>query len=633
MAESIEDVQRMDTSREFAVGANVYATIVDINSPDYERFQRFQDERFARLQPTRPTPSPDHSPTYVEATHTLPSEIIPIIVRRRRPLHAVTTQPDGDAGSADDAGSGTGEDELIGIARLELPGATLIESMIALREGSAAAEAIATARAAEVGGFATLEGISRFEIIAVVDAVVGVLIQLARQRGLDWLWIFPRAAFMSLLRADIPGVLPPYHFILSPDVAGWRPTSAQLEAFRSMRLRGFLDMPLIYQIATETFADDLQARMDCYDARMQLGAEIGPALGRAMITAQRTLRQEMELLYPSAARGGASADAAPIAAPVTAPIAAPIAALRPVAQPAAQGNASQPGEPSFLPEGLSENLPLATYLRRVVTEGGAPAQAYKELSYSLLEIDHGQRILDVGSGAGVDLLALAKLAGPSSTVVGLEINPTLVREARTLAAQQPDETSDFGNILVFQGDAEHMTIPNGEFDRARTDRALQHFPNPQRALAEIWRVLKPGGILTLVEPDWGSMVVAPGSAVGEGDSTISRALDWCRRHLAHPLMGRNLLGMLRGMPAGAWQSCKVLVAPFTFTDWQTLDAVLLLSRAAAALQQEEPEHASEIEEWLHAVDTASARGVFFGFIPMYYAVAVKSAADKLPGAR
>jgi hypothetical protein len=77
----------------------------------------------------------------------------------------------------------------------------------------------------------------------------------------------------------------------------------------------------------------------------------------------------------------------------------------------------------------------------------------------------------------------------------------------------------------------------------------------------------------------------------------------------------------------------VVVAPFTFTDWKALDAVLLLSRAAAALQQEEPEHASEIEEWLDAVNTASSRGVFFGFIPMYYAVAVKSTTDKLPGAR
>lgn len=614
MAESMIDDQRMGSSGEIAEVANVYASVVDITSPEYERFQRFQEERFARLQSTRLPAAGDHTPTYVEATHTEPSEILPIMVRRRRPLHAMTAHDDG-------------EDEMIGLARLELSGATLIESMIALRDGSVAAEAIAHGRAAEVGGFATLEGLSRFEIVAVVDAVVGVLVELARQQALDWLWIFPRAAFMSLLRAEIPGVLPPYHFILSPDVAGWRPSSPQLEAFRSMRLRGFLDIPLIYQIEPETFADDLQARMVCYDERVRLGADFGSLLGRAMITAERTLRQEIELLYPSSARVAAAAASEAVLAPPQALHPAPQLAPQPT-----HTSAAQPDERIFLPEGLTENLPLATYLRRVVSEGGAPAQAYKELSYSMLKIEHGQRILDVGSGAGVDLVALAKLAGPTSTVVGLEINSDLVRESRAMASQQTDEASALANILVFQGDAEHMTIPSAEFDRARTDRALQHFPNPQRALAEIWRVLKPGGILTLVEPDWGSMVVSPGSAAGDEDGTLHKALDWCRRHLAHPLMGRNLLSLLREAPAGAWQSCKVIVAPFTFTDWKALDTVLLLSRAAAALQQEAPEHASEIEEWLHAVNQASRSGTFFGFIPMFYAVAVKSGADDTPGA-
>ncbi|HEY7849189.1 MAG TPA: methyltransferase domain-containing protein [Ktedonobacterales bacterium] len=582
-----------ETPIEFAVGADIYGAVVDLDSADYMQFQRFQEERFARLQSTRADLGPELSPTYTEATHTSLSQIIPIVVRRRARTGA--------------------DEEMIGIARLELPGATLIESMIALREGSIAAQALADSSAAEVGGFATLEGISRLEILDVIDAVVGVLIALARQRNLDWLWIFPRAAFMSLLRAEIPGVLPPYHFTLSPDVTGWRPGSTQLVAFRAMRLRGFLDTPMIYQIQTETFADDLAERMAARERRAQLGEGAGLLLGRAMISTQRTLRQEMELLYPQTAR---STGAAGIYG-------------------ARVGVGSDSGElpddhVAFLPEGLSGDLPLATYLRRVLSEGGAPALAYKELSYSLLEIRPGQRILDVGCGAGVDLLSLAQIAGPGGTIVGLEINPDLVREARRLATDRQDTTT--ANVLVFHGDAQQMTIPNAEFDRVRTDRALQHFPHPRQALAEIWRVLKPGGILTLVEPDWGSMVVSPGSAYGDGDETFSKALDWCRRHLANPLMGRNLYGMLRDMPPGSWQSLKAVVAPFTFTEWTAMDAVLLLSRAAAALQHEAPEHTAEVEAWLRAVEAASASESFFGYIPMFFAVAVKSATERMRGA-
>ncbi|HET9109826.1 MAG TPA: methyltransferase domain-containing protein [Ktedonobacterales bacterium] len=539
------------------------------------------------MQSSRLGDESDASPTYTEATHTSPSEVVPIVVRRRRAPYAA---PHAD-------------DEMLGIARLELPGATLIESMIALRKGSVTARALAEGKAAEIGGFAALEGINRQDLISVVDAIVGVVSELARERGLEWLWIFPRAAFMSLLRAEIPGALPPYHFTVSPDIAGWLPGSSQLEAFRSMRLRGFMEIPLIYQITAGMLTDDLETRRACYEQRMQLGSRLGSLLGRAMISVQRTLRQEIELLYPSSTP-----------------------ASTPASTRATSGeSASLPSDKdvSFLPSGLSSDVPLAAYLRRVLSEGGVPAQAYKELSYSLLEIQPGQRILDVGCGAGVDLPALAQIAGPTSTVVGLEINSALVGEARQLAAVHADGTT--ANMLVFHGDAQQMTIPDAEFDRARTDRALQHFPHPKRALAEIWRVLKPGGMLTLVEPDWGAMVVAPGSAAGDGDESVSKALDWCRRHLAHPLIGRNLSGLLSAMRSGSWQSLKVVVAPFTFSDWKAMDAVLLLSQAARALQQERPEHAAEIDGWLQAVSTASADGSFFGYIPMFYAVAVKAA--------
>lgn len=575
-----------ERSVQFNVGENIYGKVVNLHSAEYAEFQRFQEERFARLQSTRADSTPELGPKYTEATHTSPSAVLPIAVRRRaRP---------GDTGA---------KDELIGIGRLELPGATLIESMIALREGSDAAERLAAGRAAEIGGFATLEGISRLEIIDALDAVAGVLIELARQRQIEYLWIFPRAGFMSLVRAEIPDVLPPFHFMLSPDVAGWLSKSDQLAAFRAMRLRGFLDIPFIYEIETETFADDLRQRIACRDQRDQLGAGAGLLLGRAMISTQRTLRQEIELLYPAARpTRGASA-----------------------------GGAAQPmqDEVTFLPEGLSNDLPLATYLRQVLSVGGAPAQAYKELAYSLLNLRPGQRVLDVGCGAGVDLPNLARLLGPTGTVVGLEINPTLVREARALATDRQDAST--ANILVFHGDAQQMTIPNAEFDRARTDRALQHFPQPSQALAEIWRVLKPGGVLTLVEPDWGSMVVAPGAAIGEGDESLSQTLDWCRRRLAHPLMGRNLHSLLRRMPEGSWQSIKVVVAPFTFSEWTVMDAVLLLSRAVAALQQEQPEKSEELAAWLQAVEAASADESFFGYIPIFFAVAVKAAPGRTPG--
>lgn len=570
----------------YAAGQGVYATVVDPESDAFAELQRFQEQSFARVQSSRDS----SAPSYVEATHTAPSRTVPIMIRR--------------------TGS-DGTDELIGVSRLELTGATLVESMIALREDSQSARTLAAGKVAEIASFAATTEVERSQLVDMLNALAGVIIQIAEQEGVEWFWIFPRSAFMSLVRAEIPDLLPPYHFMLSPDASGWIEDSPQLAALRAMRLRGFMDTPLFYQITVADLADDLRTRMALDDKRAQLGATIETQLKRAMVTAERTLRQEARFLYPDAYARTRDTNGARSGSDDSSTI------LR---DPSAS---SSGGHVRFLPNEMTSDLSQANYLRQVLSSGGSGAHAYKALSYSLLDIQPGMRVLDVGCGAGVDLRALSALAGPRGGVVGLEVNPDLVREARKLAMQPQNSSS--ATIFVLQGDAHRMTVPSAEFDRVRTDRALQHFPDPRRALNEMWRVLKPGGILTLAEPDWGAMVVSPGSDTTNGDDSVNEVFAWCRRRLANPLIGRQLHELLRDAPEGSWESTKVVVAPFTLSQWEEMDAVLLLSRAAMALSEEQPDRADELTAWLDRVQRASDQQRFFGYIPIFYGVAVKAA--------
>lgn len=249
------------------------------------------------------------------------------------------------------------------------------------------------------------------------------------------------------------------------------------------------------------------------------------------------------------------------------------------------------------------------------------AQAYKQLSYDLLSIRSGDRILDVGCGAGVDLRALAEQTGPQGAVIGVDSNPSLVSAARDAIV-----SSGLRNTWVFEGDAERLTFADGEFDRVRTDRALQHMEHPGEALAQMHRILQPGGTLVAVEPDWAAMVVSPsGTDSGDDDSAFLRIIAWCRRHLAHPLMGRQLYALLRRVGPQAWDKVHVDVVSFTFTAWQTLDLVLQLSRAAHALQGEGDDDAQAVREWLQSVEDATVRGEFYAAVPLFFAVAQKSA--------
>ena len=93
----------------------------------------------------------------------------------------------------------------------------------------------------------------------------------------------------------------------------------------------------------------------------------------------------------------------------------------------------------------------ADYLRLVLEQGGAAAAAYKQLSFELLDLHQGMRVLDVGCGSGLDLVPLAELVGTQGAVVGLERDPDLVRAALETVASEAGRT-----VQVIGGDAEQM---------------------------------------------------------------------------------------------------------------------------------------------------------------------------------
>jgi ubiquinone/menaquinone biosynthesis C-methylase UbiE len=269
----------------------------------------------------------------------------------------------------------------------------------------------------------------------------------------------------------------------------------------------------------------------------------------------------------------------------------------------------------YLPFAVPANF-KADYLRLVMQHGGMAASAYKKMSFDLLELGSGMRVLDVGCGVGIDLPSLADLVGPEGEVIGLERDPDLVQEARQTIV--PDGCP---NLRIVQGDAEQMPFADAEYDRVRADRALQHIQQPAQAMAEMWRVIRPGGILTLVEPDWRAMALYPGSPTGgDDDRTFQRILQYYQQRLPHALIGRQLHALLHRQ-RDAWKEIQVLVISFSLTSWTTVDTVLQISTVAHALMQEDPTHASEIAAWLHTVEAATREDEFFASIPLFFASA------------
>jgi SAM-dependent methyltransferase len=109
-------------------------------------------------------------------------------------------------------------------------------------------------------------------------------------------------------------------------------------------------------------------------------------------------------------------------------------------------------------------------------------------------IHMGETVLDVGCGAGMDLLLAAKRTGATGRAIGIDMTAAMVERARKAA-----EDSGLRQVEVRQGDATSLPVADASVDVVSSNGVLNLVPEKERAFAEILRVLKPGGRLHLAD--------------------------------------------------------------------------------------------------------------------------------------
>jgi ubiquinone/menaquinone biosynthesis C-methylase UbiE len=109
-------------------------------------------------------------------------------------------------------------------------------------------------------------------------------------------------------------------------------------------------------------------------------------------------------------------------------------------------------------------------------------------------IREGDHVLDVGSGSGTDALICARLVGPRGRVYALDMTPDMRAKLAASAA-----AAGFDNVEVLAGEAESIPLPDASVDAVTTHGVLNLVPDKARAIAEIFRVLKPGGRLQIAD--------------------------------------------------------------------------------------------------------------------------------------
>ncbi len=239
--------------------------------------------------------------------------------------------------------------------------------------------------------------------------------------------------------------------------------------------------------------------------------------------------------------------------------------------------------------------------------------AESHAGHLLPHLNAGDRVLDFGSGPGTISVGLAKAIEPG------ELRGIDMEESQVLLARAAAEAGGHSNATFQVGDVTDLPFEAGYFDAAHCHAVLMHVPDTQAALAEVKRVLKPGGVIASREMIGGSSFLEPGSE--SIDMAWKTFMGLLAANGGHPQMGKELKSAL--LTAGFTDIAAT--ASFDFfsnaadiaflrafiEDWFfSAEVIAAATTYGLATHQQFDEWHSEIDDWSDQIGAVG--GLAFG---------------------
>jgi ubiquinone/menaquinone biosynthesis C-methylase UbiE len=248
---------------------------------------------------------------------------------------------------------------------------------------------------------------------------------------------------------------------------------------------------------------------------------------------------------------------------------------------------------------------LFHYLDRVAAQ--PMIQRLRQQAMETMRLAPGQRVLDAGAGAGEVARDLAAIVGPQGEVEAMDYSAAAVE----LAGSRHDGSSVHYSV----GDITALPFPGDSFDVVRSERVIQHVTDRDGAVAELVRVLRPGGRICLIDTDWQSLRVdgPPADLLAPILTSMSgvgpRMDDPCGRALRSHLIRAGVT--------------DVTAEPVTIALFDPAEAAVIypvFDRGFKAAGLIPPD---VLDPWFDALDSATARGEFACILTMWIAAGTK----------
>jgi arsenite methyltransferase len=231
--------------------------------------------------------------------------------------------------------------------------------------------------------------------------------------------------------------------------------------------------------------------------------------------------------------------------------------------------------------------------------------AQRDATLDILDPQLGERVLDIGSGPGFLAAGIASRVGESGAVSGIDLSEPMIAYASGLAT-----TPGAAPMTFALGDATALGFSDQSFDAVVSTQVYEYVPDIRTAIAEVRRVLVPGGRVLILDTDWDSVVWHTSDS-----ERHARVMTAWQDHLADPWLPRTLTGRLESAGLTV-ERYNVLVLLNPAFDPRTYSAGMmqLIANFVPGRRGVTDEDAAA---WLADLHDLAARGEYFFSINRY----------------